>query len=48
MKKVNIVTYAIELSIQMNKVNIKKILRKLKIIIITQKNTEVLHIQYVF
>ena len=48
MKKVNIVTYAIELSIQMNKVNIKKILRKLKIMIITQKNTEVLHIQYVF
>ena len=47
MKKVNIVTYAIELSIQMNKVNIKKILRKLKIMIITQENTEVLHIQYV-
>ena len=45
MKKVNIVTYAIELSIQMNKVNITKTM--IKIMIITQQKTEVLHIQYI-
>ena len=44
MKKINIVIYMINTN---KKVNTTKILKKLKIMIITQENLEVLHIQYV-